>query len=355
MAKEKTKTEHKKRNKFSASLAVVIVMFFVSILELFLYFRFDEDSNGFVMTASASFALGVVFFIWFICIAAKHKKFHGVTVAIVGILAFSWLISSLPLFSAIMSSYASNGTSLHDFSFSFIWFDLGFYMSGDLIDVVFPYINFVVSVILLLIVPGLFSNERIAIREMENPETEGVVSSDGKLKKVDHSKNRFRMALALSIIVTISSILGTILIMTSRSNMLAEIFIEIFLAIFLVIILIILVPINKRIARSAFVFTPIFIVMLLFTSVCVAVLYSSDISHDEYNISVDMTFFVGAIKAVYSGVPMDGGEIVVSERLVPYIDLVVSVVSLIITSILFGRDRKKILNLKKENPLPVEK
>ncbi len=345
-------TDTKKRNIYRASLAIVIVMTCVSLIEMIIYLLFDQyDDTSFIILfgSSFSFAISIFLLIWFICLAAKHKNIHGVTIVFVSILALSWLISAVPLFISIMSTYAG-GYTLRSYTYTIAVFNIDAYFGSTLTDIWLPYSNLIVCGVLLLVVPCLFSNAQIKLKEEAHPVTEAVVSTNGELKKVDHTKNRFRFSLTISIITFLLTVWGFIFIMNRR--FFGDIMLEIIAIGLLALTLIVMIPLHKRINTSAFVFICIFIVILIMSSIAISVLSQNSFYNGERYDS-QITFYGLFIKGTYSGYLSDGTWNA-DEHTVPYIDLVITALSVVITSILFAQDRKRILRLKKDSPVIVE-
>ncbi len=348
MAKEKREKEHKQRNKFSASLATVIVMFIVSILETTLYIILQDDDDSILAMSIASLAIAIFLLVWFICLAAKHKKVHGATIVFVGILALSWLVSSVPLFSGVISNIINDYSTSRSYSFSIIYFDFAAYVGETRVDLTAPYSNFILSGVLLLIAPCIFSNEHICLKAASNPETEAIVSPSGELKKVDHSKNRYKFALTMSVILCAYCIFEVMVVFLG--NMYFAVFFDWFVVLVLICLFIVMLSLRKRVNPLATVIVALFAVLLFVSSLFIARLsegWSGFGEEEKY--TTELHFYFVYAKAIYSGYKYTG-EWLVTELTQPYPDLSISIIFLLITSILFGVKRKKILASKKESP-----
>ncbi len=330
-----SEVENNNKNKFKFSLILSIFLFALGFLEAILYYL-AYDYMFAISTASLSVAIFLL--ILFICVMTRHEKTFKTTKIFVGIYAFSWLISSIPAFITLLLmkvdafDFHVNENLYISGYFSFVG---NFFGNGN-VELIYPYLNFWLSFILILLIPGLFSNERRSIKEKENP---AIISEDNTLQRDNHPKNRFRLAFVISIICSAFAIFDSILIVLDIG--LFEPFIALYLGIGLLAVLVVAISNYKIVHFSNYISLSILAVSIFISSFFMMNLLFGgyyDLPPEEH---VDC-YFYGVFVRLVSTTAYEDGSTKIIDTMMPYPDLILSLASLIVSSIFFSRDRKKI-------------
>ncbi|MCD8204054.1 MAG: hypothetical protein LUB56_02895 [Coprobacillus sp.] len=349
MCEEAMQTEHKIKNKFNASLILVISLFVLSLLEIVFYLLEESNETFALVGSSYSTAIFIFLLIYFIYLVVKRERFYKSTIIIVGVFTLSWLLSSIPLFVTVVMGYAGAG--------EIWWCDyVGFYFEvavkyfGNTSRMILylPYTNIWVSLVLLLLVPGLFSNERVKIKNKENPEATSVTIENGEIQKVNPLHNRFRLSFIVSIIAIFLGITGIVCIIVGGFGLFIYSLLALLFGIFLFCALVVSISLYPRIHFSTYIVLGILTVMFLMswymmTNAYVAGYY--DLAPGGYT---DISFMGFMFKIVRNN--PEGWVNSVEYYILPYPDFFLSAASIITISIFFSKDRKNILKLKKESP-----